>query len=198
MSITSNAVIKNMTPSQKKILIITSIALLTFFMSWLLIYCPAKAKISQLQKKLTDIEREINEIEGAVTKGTSFEEGIRLLEERAYTLDSKFPEKEKEALKMLADFARQLNMDIISTQPQTKKPFLGADEGEVRIETKSCQELFVFIEMKGTYQNLIRYLVLLKESLPAYVMVERLKINKDVTGALKLNISLGLNLYLQS
>ena len=76
--------------------------------------------------------------------------------------------------------------------------FLDENNQKVEIEEKTCELVPVTIEMKCFYKDLVKYIETLKKSLPAFISIERLRINKDKSGIPRLNIVLDLNLYLLS
>ncbi|MCK5178342.1 MAG: hypothetical protein KAR32_02345, partial [Candidatus Omnitrophica bacterium] len=81
---------------------------------------------------------------------------------------------------------------------QPKVDFLDEDAQKVEIEGRVCQKFLVSIEIKAIYGDLVEYVDNLKESLPAYITIERMRIRKETSGARQLSITLDLNLYLLS
>ena len=163
-----------------------------------LVYSPIKGKVSGLRGDLTNIDSQIKQIETTVDPHRTVEEERKILEERCAKLNSKFPAKEEESLRMLSDFARKMNISVLSTRSQPKTSFLDADKQKVEISGKICQKILVTMEMKGSYKDFLKYLETLKESLPAYLTIERLRMSKDSSGMPVLNINLDINLYLLS
>lgn len=184
--------------AQKKIIVIAFLVVLVFSLTWIFIYSPSQKKKGQLKTKLFGIENQIEEIISIIGNFKTATQGRKLLEERLRQLDSKFPQHEEECLRMLSDLARKPYIDIISIRPQAKTTFLDTDSQKIEIEGKVCQGIFVTIEMRGSYKDLVNYLTSLEESLPAYITIERLRIKKEITGSAKLNIMLDLNLFLLS
>lgn len=184
-------------PSQKKITIIGLAILLAFLVFWLFIYLPSKNTVKRIKSELISADNEIGEIEAAISEAKTADEGIRLLKQRYQELNNKFPPGEEDSLRMLSDFAKKLNIEITSIKPGgSKRPFLDEDNKNVEIEGKTCQIVSVSIEMSCLYKDLVEYLQTLKESLPAFMSIEKLKISKDKLLTKKLNITLDLNLYL--
>lgn len=185
----------SISPAQRKIIIIASgigslFLLASFFICW-----TENNKLGQLKAELNVIENQIQEIEGAEGNGQAGTE-ITSMEEQYRQVESKFPPKEEEDLRLLSDFARGLDIKIVSLRSQPKVLFQDQNNQKVEIDGKVCQTVLISIEMIGSYGDLVKYLETLKKSLPAYVSVERLRILKDVSTAPKLNITLELNLYL--
>ena len=187
-----------LTAQQKKIITTVAVITVPFVICWLFVYLPTRGMVNQLKAELNNVQNQIQQIEAMIEKGKTIEEGIKSLKERYVQIDSKFPEREEEGLRLLSDFARKQNIGIVSIKSQPRTAFLDKDSQKVEIEGKSCWQLSVSIEMKSGYADLLEYLKNLKESLPAYATFERLRINKDPSGMAKLNITMDLNLYLLS
>ena len=190
--------IKKINPAQKRIVLISTAAILTFFIFWFLLYTPIKGGVGRLKKDLTDIDSQIKQIEKVVDRHRTIDEEMKSLEERYAQISSKFPSKEEEALGMLSDFARKLDLSVLSVRSQPKMPFVDADKQKAEIDGKTCQKFLVTLEIKGSYKDFLAYLETIKELLPAYLTVERLQISKDLSGSPGLNINVDFNLYLLS
>lgn len=149
-----------------------------------------------MQKELMTAEDQIKEIEAVISKTKTLGEGIRLLKQRYQELDKRFPIAEEDSLRMLSELAKKLNIELISVKPESKKALFDGHNKNLQIEGRTCQVIYISIEMRCFYKDLVKYLEILKESLPAFMTVERLKINKDRFGMQKLNIILGINFYL--
>ena len=99
---------------------------------------------------------------------------------------------------MLSNFAKMLNIELLSVKPQSKAVFVNDDGRPVEAEGKTCRVVPVSLGMRCSFRDLLRYLETVEKSLPAFVTVERLRVERDKTDVLKLNILLDLNLYLLS
>lgn len=191
--------IRNLSPSQKKIVIISLIVIAVFLIFWLFIYLPTKFTVQRYKSELISVESQIKEIEAVIGEAKTRDEGIRLLKARYQELNNKFPQGEEDSLRMLSDFAKKLNIELISIRPQPKREFLDGNNQKVEIEGMTCLIIFVSIEMKCFYKDLVKYIQTLKESSGlTFVTFEKLRISKDKSGTPKLNITLDLNLYLLS
>ena len=190
--------LNNISPAQKKIIIVVFTGALAFLASWMFIYLPARGSVNRVRQELGIIENKIQGIEGKLGKNKSMEAGLRLLQEESFSLTAKFPSKEEESIKTLSDLAAKGNVEIISLRPEAKANLLGEGEKKIEMEGLSCYKVPINMEIKCTYQGLVEYLISLKESTLADISVERLKINKDASGAGRLNINLDINLYLLS
>jgi len=198
---------EKMTLSQKKTIIQVIVFVLMLFAAWFFLYLPPNNSMKTVKSELLETEKQIEEIERMIDKTTPINESLDLLRERHARLKGKFPEKEEESLRVLSDFARKFNIDVISTKPQAKKIVYRKDKEEpVKIKGKILQQVYVSIEMKCYYQDLVSYIEMLKNDLPAFMMVESVKIIKDKTkeknsgsaAKFKLNVILNLSLYLLS
>ncbi len=191
--------IKNLSPSQKKIIIISLIVIAVFLIFWLFIYSPTKCSVQRYKRELISQESQIKEIEAVIGEAKTMDEGIRLLKARYQGLNNKFPQKEEDSLRMFSDIAKKLNIEIISIRPQPKREFLDEDNQKVEIEGATCLTVLVTIEMDCFYKDLVKYIQALKEASGlAFVTLEKLQITKDKSGTPKLNIVLDLSLYLLS
>ncbi|MFH1360212.1 MAG: hypothetical protein ABIJ41_04145 [Candidatus Omnitrophota bacterium] len=190
--------IKKISPSQKKIIYSTGAGLVVFLLAWGFFYVPVKRRLRELKADYDQTLSHIQRIESIFGGSENMNEGLSRIEERRRELDAKFPLKEEEALKMLSDFARDLNMEMISIEPQPKTIFLDKNGSEVSIEGKTVKKVFVSLSMKGGFRECVGYLEMLKESLQAFVTIESLDVQKSGSGSAKLVINLDLNIYLLS
>lgn len=185
--------------SQKKIVIAALVVLATFLCFLVFVYLPSKNTVKAIKKELAGIERQIREIEGRINGEDKLSYvNIEALKNKASRLTNKFPSKEEESIKMLYDFARKSNIEIISLKPQPKTTFFSADNKEVSSDGKVLQTSYVFLQMKCLYKDLADYLTNLEKDLPAFMSVEKISISKDNYEVLRLNVELYLNLYLLS
>jgi len=195
---------KEITQSQKKIIVMGSIVIAAFITFWLFVYMPASNTVSRIKSDLANVEMQIKEIEAMIDDSIPLNESIMLLRSRSEYLSTKFPPKEEEALRMLSDFAQKSHIEVLSIKPEPKRVFLSEDDKEVGIEGKVCQEIYVFMTLSCSYNELVRYINALKQSLPAFVTIDKITINKRTRGSQDkikrrdLNVTLGLNFYLLS
>ncbi len=190
-----NFEMKDITASQKKIIIISAISIVALLIFWISVYMPSRNNAIKTKSELSNVEAQIQEIEAIIGKDKTINEGMIYLRERYEYLNNKFPEKEEESLRMLSNFAREMNVEILSIKPQQKRTFLDENKKEVKIEGKACQRVFVRVEMRCACRNLIGFIETLRESLPTFISIESLSINKDKRD-LSLKTTLGLNLHL--
>ncbi len=184
------------TPSQRKIIIVTAATVAVVALLSLFVYLPAVREISLLKGEHSGIQNQIEQIEAMVGQGHSMAEGIEALKNKYRALDAKFPAKEEEALGLLSEFAGKCNMTIVTIKSQPKVEFLDEKDQKVEIEGKICQILPVSIEVRSNYNDLGKYIEMLGESLPAYATVEELNMRKESGGTPSLRVIIELNLYL--
>lgn len=184
--------------SQNTAVNLTGAAVLVLLALWLPMYRSAGRSINQLRSELTATENQIRQIEAGADKGLSLRERGRSFDTNAQPIDSQFPQQKEESLRLLSEFARKLNIEIVSLRSQPTAACLDIDKKKIAIEGMGCQRLSVSVELRGSYKDLLKYIETLKESLPAYFTAEKLRMAKDISGASRLNITLELNLYLLS
>lgn len=161
-----------------------------------LILMPAKGKKDEMKKNLTDIESYLMPFKHLLNDTSSLQEALQSFTKRSQEFERKFPAKEEEAIKLLSVYAQQTNIKITSLKMHSKEPFQGGGGNETKIDGKVCLEVPVTMELAGSYNNLIEYLKILRESLPSFLVVEEIKINRGNAEQRLLNISLSINLYL--
>lgn len=187
---------KKLSAEQKKILLMSAIAVGVLLVFWLLIYLPSENKLKALKQELALTQSQIESINAIIKGKNSAEEGIRQLKEDYAVLKNRFPAQEQEGTAALSGIAKKLNVEVASVKSEESHPFRDAENQTVSIEGKTCQVVPVIAEMKCSYRDLVKYLFTIKQTLPAYETLEKIKISKDKFGSGKLNITLELNLYL--
>ena len=181
-----------------KILIKIALVASAFVLFYFFVQAPRSAKLKYLAAQLRSLQEQIQQIESVVAQGRTLQEGVKLFQQSRKNIDSKFPAKEEEGLKGLSDLEHRFDMEITSFKSTPRALFLLPNHEKVEIEGKACHVVYVSVEMKGTYGQLIQYIQSLKESLPAYVSVEKLRIIRDGTSSDRLSIFIDFNLYLLS
>lgn len=90
-----NMQIRNLSPSQKKIIVISLIVISVFLIFWFFIYLPSKNTVRRIRSELINVEAQIKEIEALIGEAKSIDEGIRLLKAKSQELNNKFPQEKK-------------------------------------------------------------------------------------------------------
>jgi len=197
---------EKLSSSQKKIIIQAGIFILALSLAWFFLYSPSRKNLNEAKQDFSAVEQEIQEIESLVDGSVPIAESLSMLKEKYQELDSKFPDKEEETLRMLSDFAQKMNIDIVSIKPQRKRTVWRKEEEEaVQVDGKICQCVTVSIDVRCFYQDLVKYIEMLKKDLPAFMVVESVRLLKDKTRVKeskltrdKLNVILIVGLYLLS
>ncbi len=187
---------RDLTPSQRKIFILAILLGVVFFLVWIFIVIPRQITLSRMKEELKSIQNQILEIESIVPKDAKIDQVIRAFDEEKQRLVSKFPNRDEEGIKMLSDYARKFNIEIVSLRSQTKVLFFDRDQKKVEIEGKNCYQVLVSIELKSQFKNLVQYLQDLKKTFPRYITLEKVKINKDFSSPNSLYVTVDLYLYL--
>ncbi len=188
--------IKTISAPQKRILILFAGTVLILLAVWSLVFLSVKGALARIKKDLVDVNSQIKQIETDVDPGKDIDEVNSALEKRFRQLESKFSKKEEGALRLLSDFARKFNIGIVYIRSQPKVFFLDSNKQKVTLEDMSCYQFLISLEIKSTYKDLLKYIETIKESLPAFVVIERIRISKDPYGTPVSNINIDLNLYL--
>ncbi|MEI6631759.1 MAG: hypothetical protein WCL25_03995 [bacterium] len=183
-------------PAQKKIILEVAVALAAFLLFLLLAYLPSRKTVKTMTSELENAERQIQQIEAMLGSARSMDEGIQLLNKRFQQLDSKFSLGEEDSVRLLSEMARKLNVDLISIKPQRKTSFVDENNQAITVAGKSCQRILISLEMRCSYKDLVKYIRYLRESYPVLAGIERLRITKDQSGPLKLNVSFDAEIYL--
>lgn len=185
----------NLTLTQKKITIIALILLLVFLAVWLFLYLPSRNTLRRLKAQLAATENQIQEIQAILGRDVSLAQGLTSLRARDRGLSAQFPSKEEENIKFFSEFAKGLNIELESIKSEPMRPLL-IDKERVLIENTACYYVPVSIQMHCSFADFVKYAEGLKNSLPALVTLEKLKIGRNKADANKLDIVLDLNLYL--
>lgn len=182
--------------NQKKIIIISGIGVLVFLLLWIFLYLPASKEINNLKSELGSTEQQIQGIEAFLSGTRNRDEAVRLLKEQQQYLSNRFPQKEEESLKLIPEFARKNNIEVISLDPGTKSEFLDESGKQLIIDGKIAYYLPITMEMSCSYRDLVKYLLELKNNLPAFVSVINLNVKKSDQVSGRVRASVEFNLYL--
>jgi hypothetical protein len=186
----------DLTDNQKKIIIISLSVLFIFLLFWVFLFFPASKQITTLKKELSSTVKQIQGIEILLAGSQSRDEAIRLLKQKQQYLSNKFPQKEEESLRLIPEIARKMNINVISVQPGSKTELLNEAGKQIVIENKAVNYLLITLEVNCYFKDLVKYLLELKATLPAFTSVNSLEIKKEdaLTGKIRANIE--FNLYL--
>lgn len=184
------------TENQKKIIIISCAGSLVFLLLWIFLYLPAAREIRKLKGELALVQQQINVIESFLSGSQNRDQALRLLKEKQQYLSYRFPQKEEESLKLIPEFARQNKIEVISLRPGAKTEFQDKSGKQLVIDGQKAYYLPITMEMNGFYKDLARYLLELKNNLPAFASVINLNVKKIDQSSGRVRASVGFNLYL--
>ena len=159
-------------------------------------YLPAYKELRSVKSGLSNLEAEIDRIELMVGKNRDIKQGLRELQDKITLFYHRFPEKEEQGVKALANTARNNNLEIVSTRIGAKHKSADKKNKALKFEGKECSLTPVTIQLKGRFQDVVGYLKELAASPDYFVTVERLGLERVDPAEGTLNISIDLNLYL--
>ena len=186
----------DITENQKKIIILGSVIFFVFLFFWVFLYLPAAKEIGSLKSELISTDTQIQAIETLLSGSGSRDEAVRLLKQKEHYLNNRFPQKEEESLRFIPEFARKNNIEVVSLRPGAKTEFLDEAGKQQVVEGRVLNYLPITMEVNCFYKDLVTYLLELKSSLPAFVSVISLNVQKNSQYSGKVHASVLFNLYL--
>ncbi len=184
-----------MTLAQKKIIFIALIIAIASLGLWFIIYLPAKTTLRQTQDEFLKAEGQIKEIEAIVRRANTAVEAMKLLKEKYRRLDNKFSSRQEEALKILSEPARRVNVEIISVNPKPQAVFVDKENQKISIDGKTCRVVPVSMEIRCFYKDLVKYIDALNQAPPVYITAQKILTKREGPVTAMLDIKLELNLY---
>ncbi|MFA5260847.1 MAG: hypothetical protein WC450_06435 [Candidatus Omnitrophota bacterium] len=171
--------------------------LMCFFLGLTLgVYFPAYRAVRAVKSEFKGVETEIDRIELMVGKNRNIKQGLRELQDQIALFRHRFPEKEEQGVKALANTARNNNLEIVSTRIGIKRKSTDNKNKALKFEERDCSFIPVTGQFKGRFQDVVGYFQELESSPDYFVTVERLGLDRvDVTEGI-LSISIELKLYL--
>ena len=185
----------NLTGNQKKIVVISLAVLFIFLFFLVFLFFPASKEISILKNELISTDEQIEGIEILLAGSQSRDEAIRLLKQKQQYLSDKFPQKEEESLRLIPEIARKININVISVQPGAKTELLDELGKQIVLENKAANYLPITLELSCYFKDLVRYVLELKATLPAFTSVNSLEIKKEGQLGGKIRANIEFNLY---
>ena len=187
--------LKKLPQSQKKIIIVTLVGVTAFLIFWYFIYSPIRASLLKIRPEVYSLESQVRAVEKILKSAKTARVGVKLLKDRFQELNTKLFAKEEKSLILLSDFAKRLNIEIVSIKQQPKIALVDESGEKIDYSGRVLQIVPVSVEMKCFYKDLVKYLEMLRNSLPSFVTVEKLKINRVAPKSPRLNVVLEVNLY---
>jgi hypothetical protein len=186
----------DLTVNHKKIFILSFMALFILLFSWLILYLPGEKRISILKQELIATQQQIRTIEMLLAGSPNKDEAIRLLKLKQQYLNNKFPREEAESLRLIPEFARKGNIEVISLQSGLKTELRDESGKQKIIENRIVNYLPITMEVRCFYKDLVKYLQEIESQLPAFIRVISLAVSKDSQFTGKVWARIELNLYL--
>lgn len=184
------------TMSDKEIIKNIFILFAVFIGMILLVYLPRRSHYRNIQQELAEVKRDTLRIEETVAVDGSLEDGLLRLNQIDKDFATMFPAKEEDGLSQLEQKAKNLSVEILSTQARPKAPVEIAVGEPLLINGKPCQKVLLSIDMRAQYNDLIRFLTALKEPGSPFVTIERITMDKQGEEKDPLHIVIELQFYL--
>jgi len=160
------------------------------------VYFPSYRELRTVKSELNGVEMEIDRIELMAGKNRDIKQGLRELQDEIALFRHRFPEKEDQGVKALADTARNHNLEIVSTRIGIQRKSTDNKNRALKFGDAECGFISVTGQFKGRFQDLVGYFEELESSPEYFVTVERLDLDRvDATEGI-LSISVELKLYL--
>ncbi len=172
------------------------ILLCLFLGLFLGVYFPAYRELRTVRSELKGGEAEIDRIELMAGKNRDIKQGLKELQDEIALFRHRFPEKEDQGVKALADTARNHNLEIVSTRIGIQRKSTDNKNRALKFRDAECGFISVTGQFKGRFQDLVGYFEELETSPEYFVTVERLDLERvDATEGI-LSIAVELKLYL--
>ena len=171
--------------------------LMCLFLGVLLgVYVPAYRELRAVKSELKAVEMEIDRVELMAGKNRNIQQGLRELQDEVALFRHRFPEKEDQGVRAVANAARNHNLEIVSTRIGIKRKSTDNKNRALKFGAAECGYISVTGQLKGRFQDLVGYFEELGSSPEYFVTVERLGLDRvDATEGI-LSISIELKLYL--
>ena len=183
--------IKKLTREQIKIIYISAVALLIFFLFWILLYAPQTRKFASIKKEISVAESQIKDIE-ALIQGRELTEVARELSIEFNKLSGMIlsEEKDEEVIDNLSRDARKFNIEVRDIRPSSRQPFKYQVAGLNLVELPICMNLVCESRDLGSYLSDLRH------DFPVLLKFRRIEIRSDGEGSHRLDVDLEISAYL--
>lgn len=126
----------------------------------------------------------------------SLEEALKNVQREMHFWEGRFPSREEEVLRMINGAAKEGKVDLQSIHSLPRSPALGEDNMPFLVGEKTCQQVVISLDLKGTYSDLIRYLELLRKKLNVVYIIEQARLSKVSPDTSELRLKLTLKIFL--
>jgi hypothetical protein len=159
------------------------------------VYAVNNSALRTVKREFFVLNTQIKEITSTMEAFDGMEKGIIALKEKSVRLHEKFPDQAQDSLAALSNFARRLNIDVVSMEPAGKSDFLYNGK-QLLVDGRICQVVRVNLNLKCGFRQLVRYLEGLNNAVPAFICTEKILLRKEGEILPRLNVELNLDLYL--
>jgi superfamily II RNA helicase len=180
---------------EKKLAIAAFLTAMVLVIFVLCVLLPAQRSLQRARRNLAALEQEIRKAEEVLSQEENSAEGLKTLEVKLRQIDSRFASSDEDALKALSEAMRRFNLEVVLLEPAQKAVYLNRRNQEVTLDGKTCYKLGVSLQLNSGYKELVNFLSALKQELPIFATIEKIKIIK-AQGAAQPNLNIGLELTL--
>ena len=191
------------TKAQKRIFTYVIAGILIILIFWGLVYLPSRRHVQRFQSQLDEVEKQLNkvkeikEVKEAISKGYVYTQSVEGLRNELAGVVKNIATEQESPLKYISSSVRQLNLEMVSIKPSSKKPLLDKNKKQIKVAGAVCFQLPVQLRLKGSYIAIVKYIEALRKNAPSLIAVEDLKINK-ATKAKILTADANLVVYLRA
>lgn len=163
---------------------------------FLFVDAPADRRALDIQERVHLVENRIR----WVTQTIEVLQDPQAVHERFMTaareLDRKFPENAEKSLAMLADYANKFGVRLSEIQTATPHRVLTSHGNKLGADGKTCVGVPVSMKFKSEYFNWVKYFMIIRKILPAFLVIQKVTIENNLSPTLPLEGTVDLNLYL--
>lgn len=189
-------ILKQLSFRQIKIFIVAAAMMITFYIIWNYVYIPVKKDFKKNSEELVSVSQRVKAVEGFIPMGETTGEQIKKMKADLEALTKKLPTDEEESLNMFTEFMRQLDIRVESTNISNRKFLLDDQNTKMIVDGQNVEILLITFRLKSDYEGVVRLITQMRESIPAFVSVERVTIDAAREENEKLSVILDVNMYL--
>ena len=153
----------------------------------------------RLKVQLQDLESQVSELK-ALNAQKSSSASVKPLRGPGAEQGTRFPESEKESLRLIAELARKMNVDVISMQSQPRLEWQAKKGKGADILGRKIYRVPVSLNLAARYEDFVRYLETLKKLSASYVAFSKVNMKyktvKDNTKPHHVDIKLDLDVFI--
>jgi hypothetical protein len=180
--------LNKLTKAQKKIIEISSLALLALAVFWFLVYLPQSRKLATLKQQLSSIEGEIAAIQ-IIAKDRELGTVVKDLKTELGQLNRKFAPDDQAVVYQLSESAKKAGIEVKNIDPQDKSS-AGTAAG------LNIEELPVALELSCDYRALGEYLDFLQDEFVYLAKIKDVSMSGHGRGNPRLDVTVHISVYL--